>query len=738
MMAKLNLLHRFSLAQDETVRLNIDDLRGRLVQRLSLLAISVAQLFILFYESPTPFPIPAIGLWLLLTGLGISVLSLSGRAPRAARHLLVWGLTAVLLYAMLFLPAPWLPFIGVLLIFCQAMLVQGSEFITGAVMAGTAVYLATVHGYPYPLAGILTNLALAVIIAWLTIRALYTALDWLSKTQRRAEQLLDVTRSQQAELRSTVKSLQITNELRLQAERELLIANKQARESQRMKEQFAANISHEFRTPLSIILGFSEVMYLSPEVYGGLAWPPKLYRDVSQIYRNSRHLMSMIDDILDLSHFEMTGFTLNKQPTELEPLLQEALGMVGDLFRNEAVTLRAEIEPELPLLELDRTRIRQVFLNLLNNACRFTEKGTVCLRAFRQEDEVRIQVIDTGPGIPEEQRARIFTEFYQVDYSLSRKHGGAGLGLAICHRFVQAHDGRIWVDSVLGEGSTFTIALAVDEPPPGGRLYRTRDLEVRPSGKLAPVLVIDPDPSVISMVQRHLADYEVVPLSDGLDLEAQVAAHHPVAVVWNVTPGQKPPVPALSLPVPIITCSLPSRTWMADAFGALACLNKPINFDLLNKTIDSVGGVENLLVVDDNSGICQLVERGLATRTDGLTVRVAYDGESGLNAMRQQPPDLLLLDLIMPGLSGRQVFDMMQQEEALAQIPVVLLTATDFISEQFTQQSSQLTVHRSQMLQPLELLHCIQPVLKVLQPPYGNFLADETLGKARPPIEDAQ
>ena len=734
-MVKTNLLHRLPQAQDETVQLNMDDLRGRLVQRLALLAIGVAQLFILLYESPTPFPLPAIGLWLLLTSLSLAVLSLSGRAPRVARHLLVWGLTAVLLYAMFYLPAPWLPFVGVLLIFCQAMLVQGSEFLTGAMLAGTAVYLVTARNYPYLLAGILANLFLAVIIAWLTIRALYTALDWLSKTQRRAEQLLDVTRSQQAELRSTVKSLQITNELRLQAERELLIANKQARESQRMKEQFAANISHEFRTPLSIILGFSEVMYLSPEVYGSLAWPPKLYRDVSQIYRNSRHLMSMIDDILDLSHFEMTGFTLNKQPTELEPLLQEALGMVADLFRNDAVTLKAEIEPDLPLLELDRTRMRQVFLNLLNNACRFTEKGTVCLRAFRHDGEVRIQVVDTGPGVPEEQRARIFTEFYQVDYSLSRKHGGAGLGLAICHRFVRAHDGRIWVDSVMGQGSTFTVALSVEESPPGGQLYRTRDLEARLSGKLEPVLVVDPDPSVTSLVQRHLTDYEVIPLADGTELEAQVATHHPVAVVWNVTPGERPPAPVLSVPVPLITCSLPSRAWMADAFGALACLNKPINFEQLNQYIDSLG-VENLLVVDDNSGICQLVERSLAARSDSVTVRVAYDGESGLSAMRQQPPDLLLLDLIMPGLNGRQVFDIMQQDETLAQIPVILLTATDFISEQFAGQNSQLTVHRSQMLQPLELLHCIQPILKVLPPPYGNLLADAALGQPQQVVEE--
>ncbi|MCB8969165.1 MAG: response regulator [Ardenticatenaceae bacterium] len=726
-MANLNLLHRFSPLQDETVQLNMDDLRGRLAQRLAFLALTVAQFFILFYESDEPFPLPAIGFWLLLTAVAVSALYLSSRRPRIARHLLVWGLTAVLLYAMYFLPTPWLPFMGILLIFCQAMLVQGSEFVTGTAMAGTAVYLATVQNYPFPLAGILTNLLLAVIIAWLTIRALYTALDWLSKTQRRAEQLLDVTRSQQAELRSAVKSLQITNELRLQAERELLIANKQARESQRMKEQFAANISHEFRTPLSIILGFSEVMYLSPEVYGAHAMPPKLYRDVSQIYRNSRHLMSMIDDILDLSHFEMTGFTLNKEPTDLEPLLQESLSMVADLFRNDAVTLVAEIEPSLPLLELDRTRMRQVFLNLLNNACRFTEEGTVTLRAFRQDGELRIQVTDTGPGIPEEQLARIFTEFYQVDYSLSRKHGGAGLGLAICHRFVQAHNGRIWVESILGEGATFTIGLPIEELSPGGHLYRTRAQDVTPGGKLPLVFMIDSDPTVISLVQRHLPEYEIVPMTDGGHLAELVSEQHPAAVVWNVAPGMPAPVPPLALPVPVISCSLPSRTWMADAFGALACLNKPINFELLNRIIDEVGGVQNLLVVDDNSGICQLVERGLSARSEPLAVRVAYDGESGLSAMRQQPPDLLLLDLIMPGLNGREVFDIMQQDAALAQIPVVLLTATDFISEQFAGQTSQLVIQRSQLFQPVELLQCIQPIVKALQPRYGNWLADAAL-----------
>lgn len=708
--------------KETAVRLNLSDLRSQVTLRLALLAITVAQFCILLYEAPTTFPLEMLFFWLLLTGVGVTALALADRRATLSRHVLVWGLTAVLLLGMVLFPVSWLPFLAVLIIFCGALLVRGSEFVAGLLPAAAAFWLNHQGVRAYPLTGVLTNLLLAMIIAWLTVRTLYTVLDWLWRTHQKAERLLQTTRDQQGELKSVVKSLQTTNALRIQAERDLMVAHKQAREAQRLKEQFAANISHELRTPLSIILGFSEVMYLSPEVYGDVALSPKLYRDVGQIYRNSRHLMGMIDDILDLSHFEMTGFTLHREPTDVGPLLRETVELVADLFRARSVALRVEIAPDLPRLEIDRTRIRQVLLNLLNNARRFTEAGEVVVTARQTADNVEVRVRDTGPGIPPQQLERIFTEFYQVDYSLSRQHGGAGLGLAICQRFVQAHNGRIWAESELGNGSTFIFTLPL-QPPLQGAPFHARTLEPPPEKALPRLLVVDPDPAVAGMVQRHLEGYEVIGVQYADQVAAEVAVHHPAGVLWNTPPGDTPPAASLpDLPAPIIVCSLPSQAWMAHTLGAVACLNKPLDFDRLQQVIVEIGDVQSVLVVDDNAGVCQLVERRLAAGERPCTVQMAYDGENGLAAMRRRQPDLLLLDLIMPGLDGFQVLAEMRADPALASIPVVLLTATDFAAEQLAHHGGGLSVYHRRALRPVDVLRCVPPLLQALPARYDELL----------------
>ncbi|MCZ7665955.1 MAG: HAMP domain-containing histidine kinase [Chloroflexi bacterium] len=204
-------------------------------------------------------------------------------------------------------------------------------------------------------------------------------------------------------------------------------------------------------------------MYLSPEVYGPQPLPPVLMRDVYQIYRNSRHLLDMIDDILDLSRFEMVGFTLKKEPTDLAHLIEEAAAIVGNLFEKSAeVALVVDVAPVCP----SSTSTRRAFARCCST-CSTTP--TVSLpaapspsTAAQVDNDILVQVHDTGPGISAEDAAAIFTEFYQVDYSLSRSHGGAGLGLAICQRFVEAHNGRIWVDSEADSGSTFSFTLPID------------------------------------------------------------------------------------------------------------------------------------------------------------------------------------------------------------------------------------------------------------------------------------
>ncbi|MGC8787446.1 MAG: sensor histidine kinase, partial [Anaerolineae bacterium] len=195
-----------------------------------------------------------------------------------------------------------------------------------------------------------------------------------------------------------------------------------------MKEQFAANISHELRTPLSLILGFSEVMYFSPDIYGDMVWPPTLRHDVRQIYQNSRRLLDLVNDVLDLSRLDTDQMPICKELSDLGTVIREAIETVAPAIQNGKRGLHAEIPSGLPLLAFDRTRIRQVLINLLNNAARFTDQGSVTVAVNPGDQEIVVSVADTGSGIPEEELGKIFDEFYQVDMSIRRRREGAGLG----------------------------------------------------------------------------------------------------------------------------------------------------------------------------------------------------------------------------------------------------------------------------------------------------------------------
>ncbi|MBK8984969.1 MAG: response regulator [Chloroflexi bacterium] len=708
--------------RQESLRLNLEDLRGQLTLRLTILLLAVAQLMVLFYDSPVPFPVDMVLFWLSMSAVGLLVLWLRGEYPVWGRRLLAGGMTAVLLLGMWLFPMPWIPYTGLLLVFATSMLVRNGELGTAVAVGALAVYLSRAGLRAYDLTPFLSLLVLAVAIAVLAMRILYTSLDWVWQMNEQSKALLATTRNQQAELRSMVKSLRIVNDIRERTEYELMIAHKEAQHARQLKEQFAANISHELRTPLSIILGFSEVMYLSPEVYGPLL-PPPLMRDVYQIYRNSRHLLEMIDDILDLSRFEMVGFTLKKEPTDLAALLHEAAAIVGNLFeKSDAVILQVVVPPDLPPIAIDQTRIRQVLLNLLNNAHRFTAVGSVTLTAVAEPNHILVRVQDTGPGIPADQLGDIFTEFYQVDYSLSRSHGGAGLGLAICQRFVEAHDGRIWVESAAGGGSTFAFTLPLDPlAQPHAHLYRTRAAEPQSRSIHPCLLLVEPDPQVRSLVARHLDAYEVLPVDDPANLAALVAERHPLAVLVNVPPGQQPdPALTAGLTIPIVECSLPSQAWMATALGARACLTKPINFQQLLMEIDRLEengtAVRDVLVIDDNPGICQLVERSLGAHNGRFAIRIAYEGRSGLLAMAQSPPDLVILDLMMPEVDGFAVLETMQNRPELTAVPVILLTATSYIEESLAQYGNQIRIAQAAPWHPAETLHLLKSALAGLKP----------------------
>ena len=712
---------------------NLEELRHQLASRLALALVVVGCLLVLLTWPLIPSVLPSMLIAavpaMALIGLGGSVRALVGVRPAMARHLLIWGLTAALLVAMWLSNASWLPFLGLMLAFISALLVSGGEFATAGMVALLATWLAYREGRPYALPELLIALALGAALAWLAVRTLYTALEWAWTMQQRADHLLEVARDRQGELNRVLKSLDLTNALLRRTQRELIVARRQADEARLMKEQFAANVSHELRTPLNLIMGFSEMMYLSSEVYGGMEWPLTLRQDIYQIYSSSQHLREMINDVLDLSRFEIVGFTLNRKLTSPERLLRDTVEIAEDLFRDRPILLAEEIAPDLPALEIDHTRVRQVLLNLLNNAARFTQKGMVRVEAKLGDGEVVISVSDTGPGIPADRLPHLFEEFYQADGSLSRRYGGAGLGLAISKRFVEAHGGRIWVESQEGAGSTFCFTLPIPgQHAPFSRLRVDRPLEPSRPETRAPILVVDPDPAVADLVRRRIEEYDVVPIGEVDQLAQEVTLHHPQMVVYNVPPWKQRGCSDFApMPVPVVECSLPSQAWVANDLSVAACLTKPITAASLLREIGRLGHPRDILIVDDDWGFCQLVERMLGASDRAYVVRRAYDGEDGLRALRARRPELVLLDLVMPDVDGFQLLEEMRQDAELSSVPVVLLTATSYAEDVLTQRGSQFTIHRQDGLSPAEVLRCLKAVAGALEPHYDERAAPEEI-----------
>ncbi len=714
--------------------MNLDELRSQLASRVAILPLLGAILLGIALSGGRRAVEPEqFALLSSLLGISGGVWLLMRSYPRLARHLLIWGLLAVLLGVMWRRPEIWLPFSGLVLVFVSAMVVSGGELVTAGLIGASAAALVMRIDRPYPLPALTIALALAAVLAWLIVNTLYMALAWAWTMQKQADESLELARDHQGELARTLKALDNSNIILRRTQRELINARLQAEAARGMKEQFAANVSHELRTPLNLILGFSEIMSLSPEVYGDVQWPPTLKQDINQVYRSARHLLGLIDDVLDLSRFEIAGFILNKTRVALTPLLADTVEMARDLFHDRPVRLEIAIAADLPTVEVDAIRIRQVLLNLLTNAARLTEAGVVRVSAYEVDHRVLVQVSDTGPGIPADKLPHLFSEFYQVDRSLSRRQGGAGLGLAISKRFVEAHGGRIWVESQHGHGSTFSFSLPLAEPDTPEALSIPGLMDADKTPLQPPVLVLDPDPAVTALVDRHLKQYRALQVTPPERLTEQVLLHHPQAVIVNLPPGVRLG-DGLALPTstPVIACSLPSQAWVADDLRVAACLIKPITAERLNEQVEQRPDVHDILVVDDDRGFCRLVERMLhahaAEMGRAYRIRRAYDGESGLAELRAAPPDLLLLDLIMPDVDGFQILQELRADPQLAGIPVVLLTATSLAEDALALHRGEVTVRRPEGLRPAEVLRCLEAVIPVLEPHYDERAVPEVVG----------
>lgn len=683
---------------------NLEILRGELAGHLALtlMALGVAWSCLIWPNAAIPVTLSVpVGLGLIGTGWAARA-TLAWR-PAWGRRLLVGALALAQLAGMALAPLDWLPFLAPVIIFIAATLVNRGAWLIAAGVVALAAALTWAGLRAYPLLELALALAFSTALAWQTARTIYTAQAWAWNSQQQADQRLREARDYQAELARVLKSLDANNQVLRRTQSELITARQRAEAAQLTKSRFVANVSHELTTPLSLIVGFSEVMHLNPEVYGEWPWPATLRRDISQIYRSSRHLLGLLDDVFEASRFDLVSFPLNKEPTELEPLLRDTVEFARDLFQGRPIELGLDTDPGLPTLVIDQTRIRQVLLNLLNNARHFTEAGQVRVTARRAGAEVLISVQDTGPGIPADKLPHLFEEFYQVDASLRRQHGGAGLGLAICQRFVTAHGGRIWAESEVGAGATFCFTLPLAGAAP--RLDY-QPVEPRLPTRRPGLVVLDLDPRVPHLLRRHLPDYDVVQVTESGQLEAAVAALHPRAVIYNASSGAGA-LPPLSAAVPVLTCALPGQALTGPAW-----LAKPITAAGLLAELGRHGAIQRLLVVDTDRGLGQLIERLLAAHGQAAEVRRAYDAEEGLALCQAWQPDLTLVEAdLAPGLAGGR---------PTPDRPVVVMLDPAVRENNPEAGSEGLSARRAGGLSAAEVLACLRGLLEILEPRYAE------------------
>ena len=488
---------------------------------------------------------------------------------------------------------------------------------------------------------------------------------------------------------------------RKRAELALLDAREAAEQANRAKSTFIANMSHELRTPLSAVIGYSEML---EEEVADLD-QPHLLADLNKINANARHLLSLISDVLDISKIEANRVTLYAEPFEVRELVAGVQSTAGALIAKRRNRLDLRFDGDPGRMTSDLTKIRQCLLNLVSNAAKFTEAGTITIttgRTIRDGTEfVRFAVSDTGIGMTDEQQARLFERFSQADASTTRRFGGTGLGLAITRGFAQRLGGDITLTSRPGVGSTFTLTLPAQltlqtDPDDQSEQLTAADGPVA-SSAIDPqrtVLVVDDDRATRELLDRFLRreGFTVHAASDGATGLALARTLKPRVVLLDVMMPQMDGWSVLSAiksdpdlaATPVIMVSFVNEQSLASSLGASDYLIKPIEWSALKAAMDRfrpAGTTGHVLVVDDDRDGRDRIITMLAR--DGLDARSATDGQDALDSIRHDPPSLILLDLVMPVMDGFDFLHHLRAEPAWASIPVVVLTAKDLTEHEW-------------------------------------------------------
>ncbi|HET9224575.1 MAG TPA: response regulator [Roseiflexaceae bacterium] len=543
--------------------------------------------------------------------------------------------------------------------------------------------------------------AFLIVGASIFLRALRSSIAANASLQQLNAELEQRVADRTADLAAANRSL-------LEAKETAEQARATAEEANHYKTRFLANMSHELRTPLNAVINFAH--FLADTEYGPVTEQQRMFQ--SRILYNGEHLLGLINDILDLSKIEAGKMELVCETADLRPLLHGVMSTAVGLTRDKGLALDLEAADDLPLVWIDSTRIRQVLLNLVSNAAKFTEQGGITLRVssecsvlsselaessattqnskLRTQNFITVSVADTGIGIPQEEQARVFEEFQQVQDGLSRSYQGTGLGLPISKRLVELHGGRMWLESTPDVGSTFYFTIPVAAPV----VRNENGAQFQIEHEAPSIVVIDDDVDSQEILRTLLegAGYHVRGCLDSQAALEELRRAPPALIVLDL---RMEPLDGWTLlgqicddstlaSIPVVICSVLDQS--SEQIGVLpnvaGYLPKPVRQEDVLALVRQFTPARTILVVDDDADARQVLKQMLGKL--GHTVVEAASGPIALGLIPELHPQLMLLDLLMPGMDGFAVLEQLQELPAAANLPVVVVTSKDLDEEERT------------------------------------------------------